>query len=233
MLIVILVYVGANISYHLSLPMDHLAGIVDPVTGEYIAGHKPTATVASDLFRGLFGPQGAKFAALGVMCSTFGAVNSNMLTGPRIFFAMARDGLLPALIRRIHGSYGTPSNAILIQGIWTTILLIVFYAWKENPKEAFDGLTDSVIFGGLIFYSLSVAAIYVLRWTRPDEPRPYRTWGYPFTPALLLIAYTAAAVSEITERPMESLGVAALIATGIIYYAFASRGAAARARDSS
>jgi APA family basic amino acid/polyamine antiporter len=231
MLIVIVVYVGANISYHLSLPMDHLAGIIDPSTGTFVEGHRPTATVASDLFRGLFGPQGAKFAALGVMCSTFGAVNSNMLTGPRIFFAMARDRLLPATIRHIHGTYGTPSNAILIQGVWTTILLVVFYAWKENPKEAFDGLTDSVIFGGLIFYSLSVAAVYVLRWTRPDEHRPYRTWGYPLTPALLLIAYTAAAVSEITERPTESLGVFALIAAGTIYYAFASRSAAARAND--
>jgi amino acid transporter len=231
MLIVILVYVGANVSYHLSLPMDHLAGIIDPSTGNFVEGHRPTATVASDLFRGLFGPQGAKFAALGVMCSTFGAVNSNMLTGPRIFFAMARDRLLPSMIRHIHGTYGTPSNAILIQGIWTTILLVVFYAWKENPKEAFDGLTDSVIFGGLIFYSLSVSAVYVLRWTRPNEPRPYRTWGYPVTPALLLIAYTAAAVSEISERPTESLGVFALIAAGTAYYAFASRSAAARAND--
>jgi APA family basic amino acid/polyamine antiporter len=228
MLIVILVYVGANISYHLSLPMDHLAGIVDPATGKFVEGHRPTATVASDLFRGMFGAQGAKLAALGVMCSTFGAVNSNMLTGPRIFFAMARDRLLPAMIRHIHGSYGTPSNAILIQGLWTTILLVVFYAWKDNPKEAFDGLTDSVIFGGLIFYSLSVSAVYVLRWTRPDQPRPYRTWGYPLTPALLLVAYSAAAISEVTERPTETVGVAALIITGMIYYAFASRSAAAR-----
>jgi APA family basic amino acid/polyamine antiporter len=233
MLIVILVYVGANISYHLSLPMDHLAGIIDPATGEFVPGHKPTATVASDLFKGLFGPQGAKLAALGVMCSTFGAVNSNMLTGPRIFFAMARDRLLPASIRKVHGSYGTPSNAILIQGVWTTILLIIFYAWKDNPKEAFDGLTDSVIFGGLIFYGMAVAAVYVLRRTRPDVPRPYRTWGYPVTPALLLIAYSAAAISEITQRPTESMGVAALIATGIIYFAFASRSADARANGSS
>jgi APA family basic amino acid/polyamine antiporter len=229
MLVVIVVYVGANVSYHLTLPMDSLARQVNPVTGEV----GPTSTVASDVFAVLFGGVGRTIAALGVMCSTFGAVNSNMLTGPRIYFAMARDGLLPAALRSVHLHYRTPGNAILAQGIWTTILLIVFYAREKNPRETFEAMTDSVIFGGLIFYSLSVAAVYVLRWTRPDEPRPYRTWGYPFTPALLLIAYAAAALSEITERPMESLGVAALIATGVIYYAFASRGAAARARVSS
>jgi APA family basic amino acid/polyamine antiporter len=227
MLTVILVYVGANISYHLTLPMDRLAGIVDPATGQYVT--RPTSTVASDLFRSLFGAEGARLAALGVMCSTFGAVNSNLLTGPRIFFAMARDRLLPASIRHVHGSFGTPSNAILIQGLWTTILLIVFYAWKDDPKEAFDGLTDSVIFGGLIFYGMSVAAVYVLRRKRPDLPRPYRTWGYPLTPALLLLAYSAAAVSEITARPKETIGVAALIASGVVYYAFARRRAVPQA----
>jgi APA family basic amino acid/polyamine antiporter len=163
------------------------------------------------------------------MCSTFGAVNSNLLTGPRIYFAMARDGLLPEAIRKVHPAYQTPINAIIIQAAWTVILLVVFYAWKDKPKDAFGGLTDSVIFGGIIFYGLSVAAVYVLRRTRPNDPRPYRTWGYPLTPALLLVTYAAAGVSEITARPKESLGVLALIFSGIIYYAFASRSAAAKA----
>jgi APA family basic amino acid/polyamine antiporter len=224
MLIVIVVYVGANISYHMTLSMDHLARSVNPSTGQI----GPTSTVASDVFAVLFGGPGRTIAALGVMCSTFGAVNSNMLTGPRIYFAMARDGLLPAAIRTIHRKHRTPGNAILIQGVWTTILLIVFYSWKKgDARETFEAMTDSVIFGGLIFYSLSVAAVYVLRRTRPDVPRPYRTWGYPFTPALLLVAYSVAAVSEISARPTEVLGILALIASGVIYYAFASRSAAA------
>jgi APA family basic amino acid/polyamine antiporter len=233
MLAVIVVYVGANISYHLTLPMDHLAGVVDPATGKFTEGHEPTATVAFDVFETLFGGTGGKIAALGVMCSTFGAVNSNLLTGPRIYFAMARDGLLPEAIRKIHPAWQTPINAIIIQAVWTVILLVVFYAWKENPKGAFGGLTDSVIFGGIIFYSLSVAAVYVLRRTRPDAARPYRTWGYPLTPALLLVTYAAAGVSEITARPKESLGVVVLIVSGIIYYVFASRSADARAGSTS
>lgn len=213
MLIVIVVYVGANISYHLTLPMEHVAG---------------SKAIASDVFQVLFGATGAKIAALGVMCSTFGAVNSNMLTGPRIYFAMARDGLLPAAICRVHGSYQTPSNAIIIQAVWTTLLLIVFYAWKDSPKEAFDGLTDSVILGGLIFYSMTVAAVYVLRHKRPDLPRPYRTWGYPLTPLLLLIAYAGALVSLLVEQWQESTGVLALITAGTVFYAVSSRSVRAR-----
>ncbi len=225
MLIVVVVYLGANISYHLTLPMDRLAGILDPATGKYIEGHEPTGTVASDLFSVLFGSFGGKIAALGVMCSTFGAVNSNMLTGPRIYFAMARDGLLPAAVHQVHSRYRTPFNAILIQGIWTTILLIAFYAWKDKPKKAFDGLTDSVIFAGLIFYGMSVAAVYILRRKRPDLPRPYRTWGYPITPALLLVTYAAGVVSELTSNPGESIAVAVLIASGVVYYTLARRNA--------
>ncbi|HLJ11990.1 MAG TPA: amino acid permease [Planctomycetaceae bacterium] len=223
MLIVIAVYVGANISYHLTLPMDQLAGYTDAQTGTKVP---PTGAVASDLFAVLFGSMGAKIAALGVMCSTFGAVNSNMLTGPRIFFAMARDGLLPARIRTVHSVYQTPSNAIIIQAVWTTILLVVFYAWKEKPKDAFDGLTETVVFAGLIFYGLSVAAVYVLRRTRPDAPRPYRTWGYPLTPALLLATYIAAAASSLTQSFNESAGVAALIGAGVAYYLFVRKNAA-------
>jgi APA family basic amino acid/polyamine antiporter len=223
MLVVILVYVGANVSYHLTLPMDKLAGVVDPATGKFFPDQASASAVASDVFRVLFGELGGRLAALGVMCSTFGAVNSNMLTGPRIYFAMARDGFLPAAIHRVHPRYQTPGNAIIIQAVWTTILLIVFYAWKESPKDAFDGLTDSVIFGGLIFYSLTVGAVYVLRRTRPDVARPYRTWGYPVTPALLLVAYTAVAAGELFSRPEETAGVAGLIIAGAVYYAFVRR----------
>jgi APA family basic amino acid/polyamine antiporter len=218
MLIVILVYVGANISYHLTLSMDHLAGVVDPATGDFLKGHKPADAVASDVFAALFGSWGGRIAALGVMCSIFGAVNSNMLTGPRIYFAMARDGLLPASIHKVHSRFKTPGNAILIQAAWTTILLIVFYCNSDDPRGVFDGLTDSVIFAGMIFYGLSVAAVYVLRRTQADLPRPYRTWGYPFTPALLLIVYLCVAANELAVHPKQTQAVAGLIGAGVIYY---------------
>ena len=254
--IVILVYLGANVSYHLTLSMSHLSA---------------SSTVAADVFQVLFGPLGAQIAALGVMCSTFGATNSNMITGPRIYLAVARDGLVPRWLHRIHPVYQTPANAILAQAVWTVFLIVLFSVWKpsepqptppaankgktaavvvpsnlaepaatskEAPrsakppvpephsvqmKRAFDNLTDSVICAGLLFYGLTVSAVYVLRRTRPHIERPYKTWGYPLTPALLLVAYAGAFVSLLIDQPWQTISVLMLIASGVVYYFVASR----------
>ncbi len=177
--LVILVYIGANFSYHLVLPISHLS---------------ESRTVAADVFATMFGPTGAKIAALGVMVSTFGATNSNMITGPRIYLAIARDGLIPSWLHQIHQRFRTPANTILIQAVWTIFLIGLFSVWEPTGstasatgdqvqsvrmKVAFDHLTDSVICAGLIFYGLAVGAVYVLRRTRPELTRPYKTWGYP------------------------------------------------------
>ncbi len=216
--LVIVVYLGANLSYHLVLPTEHLA---------------KSGTVAADMFQKMFGSMGAKIAALGVMISTFGATNSNMITGPRIYLAVARDGLVPQWLQRIHPRFLTPANTILIQAVWTVILIGVF-SWNPNPANdttqaqsermytAFDDLTTSVICAGLIFYGLAVAAVYVLRQTRPDIVRPYKTWGYPITPALLLIAYIGTLISMIVQQWTRTISVLALIAAGIVYFVIAN-----------
>ncbi|HEY2253703.1 MAG TPA: amino acid permease, partial [Planctomycetaceae bacterium] len=160
--IVIFVYVLANVSYHLVLPMDRIA--------------RSANGVATDTFRAVFGETGARLAALGVMCSTLGGTTSTLLTGPRIYFAMARDGMLPLALGRVHATFRTPANAIIVQGLWALVLVVVAFAWKSKPHDrlidAFDALTDFVIFGGLLFYALVVAAVLVLRRKRPDLPRP-------------------------------------------------------------
>jgi basic amino acid/polyamine antiporter, APA family len=203
MLVVILVYTGANLSYHLTLPMAKVAA---------------SETIAADVFEKLFGSMGMKLAALGVMISTFGAVNSNMLTGPRIYLAMARDRLIPESMCRVHDTHQTPANAIVVQAVWTVLLMRYFYATSGEPKKAFDGLTDSVILAGLIFYSLTVGAVYILRWKRPDLARPYRTWGYPLTPALLLLAYAAVFFWNLWDNWKQSLNVLLLIGAGLVFY---------------
>jgi len=207
-LIVIALYVLANFAYHLSLPMNEVAG---------------SDKVAARMCDTLLGDMGGKFFALGVISSTFGATNSNLLTGPRIFFAMARDGLLPGAIRQIHGRFETPANAIAIQASWSIVLIAGAFAWKDKPGDAFDALTDFVIFGGTIFYALAVAAVFVLRWKRPELARPYRTWGYPLTPALFLTLYAAVMVSLLTEKWVQSLGGSLLIAAGVLFYHYAKR----------
>ena len=195
--LVITVYLGANISYHAVLQMSHLS---------------ESQTVAADVFRVMFGPVGGSLAAVGVMISTFGATNSNMITGPRIYLAIARDGLVPAWLQKIHPRYLTPANTIVLQAVWTILLVLLFSFWTPGETggngnfggtqqlyAAFDNLTNSVICAGLIFYGLAVAAVFVLRRTRPDADRPYRTWGYPVTPALLLLAYVGAFVSLLMD----------------------------------
>ena len=216
--IVIVVYLGANLSYHLVLPMSHLA---------------KSETVAADMFERMFGSSGAKIAALGVMISTFGATNSNMITGPRIYLAVARDGLVPRWLQKIHPRFLTPANTIMTQAVWTVILIGLF-SWNPNAAsdttqvqsermyDAFDKLTTSVICAGLIFYGLAVAAVYVLRQTRPDMVRPYKTWGYPITPALLLIAYIVTFISMIIQQWTQTLSVLALITAGVVYFIVAN-----------
>ena len=235
---VIVVYLGANLSYHLVLPMDHLAN---------------SGTVAADMFEQMFGHRGAQIAAIGVMISTFGATNSNMITGPRIYLAIARDGLVPNWLQKIHPRFLTPANTILLQATWAIFLVLLFSIWDPTSpsvvqvpsttsgssltataapsageahsrrlKNAFDSLTDSVICAGLIFYGMAVAAVYILRQRHPDVHRPYKTWGYPVTPALLLLAYLGAFVSLLMQQWAQTISVLSLIGAGIIYYRIAT-----------
>jgi APA family basic amino acid/polyamine antiporter len=242
-LIIMLVYVGANLSYHLVLPMDQVAA---------------SEAVASDVCKVLLGNAGVWVAALCVMVSTFGALNSNLLCGPRIYFAMARDGLFPQAIRNVHIRFQTPANAIVVQTVWSIVLIVVAYAWSApaaispqeelsptasaapatvmseviatpaRPEDAFDALTDFVIFGGSIFYAMAVAAVFVLRWKKPDLTRPYRTWGYPMTPILYLAAFGGALVSMLVEKWDKSLAGSILILAGVIAFYMMGGGRASK-----
>ena len=194
----------------------------------------------------MFGKTGGQVAALVLVCSTFGAVNSNMLTGPRIYFAVARDGLLPARLHHIHATWKTPANAIMLQTAWTIVLLAGAFAWtspdgqawvqsldgqrpdagapaKPDPHGAFDKLTNYAIFGGSAFYAMAVAAVFVLRKKRPELERPYRTWGYPVTPAIYLIAFTGALASLLAQCFLESVVGSVVIIAGVVYYLLVTR----------
>jgi len=179
------------------------------------------------------------------MVSTFGALNSNLLCGPRIYFAMARDRLFPAAIRRVHSRFQTPANAIVAQSAWSLVLVVLAYGWTAStagavdntpatalegargivvletpatPGDAFDVLTDFVIFGGSIFYAMAVAAVFVLRWKRPELSRPYRTWGYPLTPALYLLAFGGAMASMLHDKWIQTAAGSVLILAGVIAF---------------
>jgi amino acid transporter len=202
MITLIAVYLGTTLAYHYVLPMAEVAAANKGEGGIEKA-------VAAVYCRSLLGDYGVFGISILVMCSTFISLNGNALTGPRAYFAMARDGLLPRGLGRIHPRFHTPSNAILSQGIWASLLtiagtaLIVFSppegagnlpgwvldAWRKlNETPLYDLLYTYVIFGANVFYLLAIASVFVLRAKMPDLPRPYRTWGYPFTPLLYVVA---------------------------------------------
>ena len=205
MLTVIGVYVAANFGYHLALPMERV---------------QQTQAIAADVMGALWGRWGVTIAALGVMISTFGALNANILAGPRVYFAVARDGLLPKALRQVHARFRTPANAIASQGAWSLLQIVVVFALLENPKQAFDRLTDFVILGGAVFYGLTVAAVFVLRYRLPDLERPYRTWGYPVTPLLYLLSVGAVIGSIALSNLWQVAAAAGLLLGGTGVYRF-------------
>jgi amino acid transporter len=211
-LIVMLVYCGANVGYHFCLPLSET---------------RKSEAIAADVFRVLFGEVGVALASAGVMISMFGALNSNLLAGPRIYFAMARDGLFPRAIREVHGRYETPTNAILAQSVWSIIQILLVFAIANNPKQAFSTLTNFVVLGGTIFYALVVGAVIVLRFKLPNLKRPYATWGYPVTPVVYLLVALLVIVTSVAAGFMADASVSdkyqlpavgGLLGIGVVLY---------------
>jgi amino acid transporter len=197
----IAVYLGMTLAYHYVLPMTTVAAANQGEAGIEKA-------VAAVYCKFLVGNYGVVAISLLVMCSTFISLNGNALTGPRAYFAMARDGLLPRTLGHVHPRFHTPANAVLSQGLWASLLtvagtaLIVVppsdsaglpeslrNAWRTlNETPLYDLLYTYVIFGANLFYLMAISSVFVLRVKMPDLPRPYRTWGYPFTPLLYVVA---------------------------------------------
>jgi APA family basic amino acid/polyamine antiporter len=116
--------------------------------------------------------------ALAILISTFGCANGMILAGSRVYYAMARDGLFFRSVGRIHPRFKTPHISLGVQALWTGILCI---------SGSYGQLLDYVIFAVLLFYVLTLAGLFVLRFKRPDAPRPYRAIGYPWLPATYIV----------------------------------------------
>ena len=152
------------------------------------------------------GPIGASIIAAVILFSITGAANGNVLTAPRVFFAMARDGLFFKRFADLHPRLLTPHVSILATGGWAAVLSVT---------GTFEQLATYVIFGQWIFFGLTVGAVMVLRRTKPDLPRPYRTWGYPVTPIIFILAALYISLSTLITQPLNALGGLAIIAAGV------------------
>ncbi|WZP00493.1 amino acid permease [Isosphaeraceae bacterium EP7] len=237
------IYLGMTLMYHLVLPMGEITSLK--------GGNAPTQSVAADYCRRLLGGSGDVTITVVIMVSIFIALNGNAMTGPRAYFAMARDGVLPAALGRVHARFRTPANAVIAQCTWAMILTalgtllilgpapgpesglpgFVVRAWAATKAvPLYDLLYTYVIFGATIFYMLSIASVFVLRRTMPDLPRPYRTWGYPVTPVVFVVASLILLGNMIRETPVQSLAGLGLILLGLPAYAFFNRQKSAAAR---
>jgi basic amino acid/polyamine antiporter, APA family len=172
--------------------------------------------VAADTMLALFGRGGVVLVSLFVMISSFSSLNGSMLASPRVFFAMADDGLFFESIAKVHPRYKTPYVAILLAALLGMILVM---------SRSFEALTDTFVLAIWPFYALGVAAIYRLRAQRPDMPRPYRAIGYPVVPAIFILAVAAFVINAIVHDPLPTGITFALIFAGLPVYqfAFASR----------
>jgi amino acid transporter len=206
--LVIVLYSGANLAYHLTLPVDE------------IAKAKATAVLAAQKLLGDFG---GKLTLAMLVVSVFGALNANILSGPRVIFAVARDHRALGPLRRIDPRFGTPALSIAALAGWSVLLVLAGDFYPDPDKRLYDVLSDYCIFGAALFYLAAVAAVFILRLKRPDLPRPYRAWGYPVVPALFVAAYLVVLPSMFAAAPLECTTGLLLILSGLGVYAIAAR----------
>ena len=150
-----------------------------------------------------------------MVISILGTLNATVLVGPRIAYAMALDGLFPGGIDRAHARFATPHRAIVLQAI-VSAALIAFL-------ETFQRVLDSTTFAILLASIADVLALFALRRRQPDRRRPYRALGYPWVPALYVLACAAIAVAMLAGRPLECAVGLACLASGLPFYALFSR----------
>ena len=166
--------------------------------------------VASETMQSLIGPVGAAFIAVTAMISTFGTVNAGMLTGPRVFFAMAREKMFFSWVARIHPRYRTPANAVVFMAALGILNIIFLGDW---------GAIIAARTGSLwLFYITTTFSVFIFRRTRPDVPRPYRTFGYPITPAIFVLIGVIFFTSIVISDPGHTLIGLTITALGIPAY---------------
>jgi basic amino acid/polyamine antiporter, APA family len=178
--------------------------------------------VASDVVERLIGRGAATWITLAMVISALGSMNSSVLSGARVPYAMARDGIFFKVADGIHPKYRTPGRALIFQGVLASVMALT---------GTFEELTNLFIFAGWIFYGLAVVALFRLRRTEPKMPRPYRCWGYPWVPALFVLGALALTVNLWLDRPGRSTAGLLLILAGIPFYLHWQKSARAQSQE--
>jgi len=196
---VMLIFVVANLGYYHVLSAGEI---------------RESNAVAALAMRKSIGPFATSSVSLLILISILGSMNGLILTGPRVYYAMARDGIFPRLLGQVSKRCRTPFVALIVQGIWTAALA---------ASGSYQQLFTDVIFTAWIFYGLAVAAVVVLRHTQPQLHRAFTVPGYPWLSLLFCLAAAGVILSTLIERPIRaSLGLG-LVATGVPVYFFCNK----------
>ena len=214
-MIVITLYLLANVAYLLTLPLAQIQTA-------------PDDRVATATLNAIFGNAGAGMMAVAIMVSTFGCANGLILAGARVYYAMARDGLFFRSIGTLN-KHRVPSKGLVLQGLWAALLVLARTRLVDPATGAvtygnlYSDLLDYVVFAALTFYVLTIFGVFVLRRKRPDAERPYRAFGYPVVPALYMVVAVAIMLVLILYKTQTTWPGLLIVLLGIPVYVFWSR----------
>jgi APA family basic amino acid/polyamine antiporter len=203
--IVVVVYLAMNAVYLYAIPIAEMSDL--------------RVRIVDVAATRLFADGAAGALNLLSLLITAGTISAMVFAGPRVYYAMARDGLFVPAAARVHPTWRTPVVSIVAQGLWSALLVV---------SGTFNQLVNYTGFAVVLFAGVAVAALFVLRWREPDAPRPFRAWGYPVAPALFTVMSAAMVVNAIWREPGPALAGLIVIAAGVpIYLVLRRRGATA------
>lgn len=221
--VVILLYVLCNVIYLNVLPLDG-----SPQGATILQRGIKYATedrVATAVLTQMFGTAGGLMMAVAIMLSSFGCNNGLILAGARVYYAMAKDRLFFRKVAELHPKYKTPAVSLMVQMVWTAILCL---------SGTYGQLLDYIVFAVLVFYILTIAALFVLRSTHPDAERPYRAIGYPVLPAIYIVMAVFIDIVLLRYKPQYTWPGLFIVLIGIpVYYLWNANAARRLAGDPS
>ena len=215
--VVIALYIASNFIYLAALPFHGTAG-ASTIMARGIT-HAAEDRVATAVMTLRFGSLGGYLMAAAIMISGFGCVNGLILSGSRVYYAMAKDGLFFRKVAKLHPKYKTPAISLMVQMIWTCVLCI---------SGSYGQLLDYIIFAVLVFYILTIVGLFVLRRTRPEAVRPYKAVGYPILPAIYIVMALFIDIVLLRYKPQYTWPGLIVVLLGIPVYFAWSRSAKAQ-----
>jgi APA family basic amino acid/polyamine antiporter len=211
--VVIALYIACNFVYMNALPLDGTAGAAT-VLGRGIK-YAAEERVGTAVMTQMFGAIGGFLMAAAILISSFGCNNGLILSGARVYYAMAKDGLFFRSVAKLHPKYKTPAVSLMVQMVWTCLLCI---------SGSYGQLLDYIIFAVLVFYILTIVGLFVLRRTRPDAERPYKAVGYPILPIIYILMALFIDVVLLRYKPQFTWPGLIVVLLGIpVYYAWSRR----------